>query len=379
MKKYVVNGAALTIAMSVVVGGCGICFLNRILTAMNTPRELYHHAYVYMGGLLMVLPLSSVSGFLSTVVRMLGHAKMTVTITVFSLFQSVLLSVFFLLILRLGLAGLALQSLVGALTGMAFTLVNLKKKTQILDFERGEWKLDLSAMRSLLKIGLPMGITIVLISSGQLVLQTAANGLGREASIALSSSDALWGLLFTPITALCYALSAFSGQNYGAGKVRRLGSGLKFSLIVAGAWCVILFLATNVCKINFAALYLKPEETLAREYLSRCMSFFAVMYICLAALYVFKYAIEGMGYGKFAVWQGVGEISARLFASAVLIPVLGFTGVILAGPLAWFCGGGMLVLVYWHIYRKVLVPLSRERDLKAVVEDTNEKRRKGGQ
>lgn len=361
MRRYLANGLILSALLSVFVGGAGALCCRGILTLMHTPADLFGYAHIYIVTQLLALPVTMSSSFLSSLIRSLGNSKLMLVFGILSTASSFLLSVAMMLFLSWGLFGLAFGSAIANLIWTVVYLGYLKRKTPFLDFERQDWKLSRALVADLMKTGIPLGITIVLIAGGQLILQSEANRLGKEAATALSTSDQLWAMLFIPIANISLSLSTFVGQNYGAGRLDRVDSGLKFSTFASIVWCGILFLATNVFNVNFAAMYLKPEETVTRGYLNACMRFFAVMYLFLALLYTFKYAVEGMGFGKFSILQGIGELSARLLASFVLIPALGFAGVKLAGPLAWVMGAGMLMLSYFQIRKRAGLSAAAEQ------------------
>jgi len=82
-----------------------------------------------------------------------------------------------------------------------------------------------SELRSILSIGLPIGLNNSLFSFGHLATQTLINAQGSVFMAAWSISGRVNGIANMAITGISSAATTFSGQNYGAGRIDRLRDG----------------------------------------------------------------------------------------------------------------------------------------------------------
>jgi Na+-driven multidrug efflux pump len=79
----------------------------------------------------------------------------------------------------------------------------------------------------------------------------------------------------------------------------------------------------------------------------------AVTYTLLAAVNIFRFAIQGMGFSTFAIYSGVMEMIARTAAAFTLVPWFGFLGACFASPLAWIFADAFLVPAFFATYKKL--------------------------
>ena len=74
----------------------------------------------------------------------------------------------------------------------------------------------------------------------------------------------------------------------------------------------------------------------------------------LTLVNVVRFMIQGMGFSAFAILAGVMEMFARSAAGLLLVPVLGFPGAALGGPLAWVFADAFLVPAYFKCRRTLM-------------------------
>ena len=79
----------------------------------------------------------------------------------------------------------------------------------------------------------------------------------------------------------------------------------------------------------------------------------SLFYPLLAAIIVFRNALEGVGFSKHAMMVGVLEMFARTFMGAYLVPRWGYDAVIFSNPLAWTMANAVLVPMYIALMRRL--------------------------
>ena len=79
----------------------------------------------------------------------------------------------------------------------------------------------------------------------------------------------------------------------------------------------------------------------------------AVTYTLLAAVNIFRFAIQGMGYSGFAIYSGVMEMVARILVAFTLVPMIGYAGAIWASPVAWLFAVFFLIPGFYSCCRKL--------------------------
>ena len=118
----------------------------------------------------------------------------------------------------MGVSGTAIATVISQALSGILCIVYLKKKYDILTFQKEEWEIDLHSIRQSTIIGIPMGLQFSITAIGSVVLQSAVNLLGADAVVAVNAAMKILMIFTQPFEALGATLATYSGQNLGAGK-----------------------------------------------------------------------------------------------------------------------------------------------------------------
>lgn len=195
-------------------------------------------------------------------------------------------------------------------------------------------------------MGVPMGLQYSITAIGSIVLQSAVNALGSTYVAAVAAGSKLFQLLGCPFDAMGATMATYCGQNVGAGKLDRLGRGIRscalLGLVCAAAAFVGMVLFSDAC----AMLFLDPSEpqlallvSLTSQYIVTLTAFF----FPLALVNIVRFSIQGMGYSTFAILAGVLEMIARTAVAQLLVPPLGYAAACFASPAAWIAADLFLI------------------------------------
>ena len=135
------------------------------------------------------------------------------------------------------------------------------------------------------------------------------------------------------------------------------GKGMATASLVLGLvgliLSVICCIFVTFCGKFIALLYIKPEEV---EILSNIVHYLRVcglFYPALCLIFVFRNAIQGMGYGVPAMTAGIFELFARAIMALCFVRTIGFDAAILANTLAWVAADIFLIPMYFYVIHRV--------------------------
>ena len=213
----------------------------------------------------------------------------------------------------------------------------------------------------LLHLGLPIAFKAVVLTVSSMFRQTLINGFGTSFIAGFTAANKLYGVL--QICAMAYgsAVTTYVGQNYGAGKMERIKSGMRSALIMAVVTAVVIAIPMFIFGRPLTALFISADDAalaaaagvIAYDYL-RVM---AVGLITLYLLYVYLMALQGLGksvvtmisgFVECALCLGVGIVTAFTSVSRLLY---------FSDMIGWL---GAVIFLAWH-YRRQMVQLERER------------------
>ena len=148
-------------------------------------------------------------------------------------------------------------------------------------------------------------------------------------------------------------MATYAGQNVGAGKLDRVGMGLKSASFVGGIYAIIAFIVLSLFGSQIALLFVSADEVEILGQVKTFLMFNSAFYIPLCLVNTVRFCIQGMGYSPLAILAGVCEMVGRIIASLVLVPLIGFTGICLASPIAWVMADLFLVPAYCHTINRM--------------------------
>ena len=311
MRRYVAVSLQLAAVMSVVIAVVTSIYCADILHMMSTPENIFTGAYYYLLVTFIGVPFTFFYNLLSSIIRALGDSKTPFWFLLLSTVLNILLDLFCILVLGWGVAGAAIATVFSQGVSAILCYIYMMRRFDILKTTPAERKFDGALARTLMYIGVPMGLQFSITAIGSIMLQSANNALGTACVAAFTAAMRIKMFFMCPFESLGMAMATYSGQNYGAGKPERIWMGVKASALMmivywAFTFCVLMFGART-----FALLFVDASELEILKntelFLHISVSFFPV----LGLLCILQYTIQGVGYTNLAMLSGVSEMIAQ--------------------------------------------------------------------
>lgn len=353
LRKYVANSAWLSVAFALVMTIGTTIYCRQILVMMKTPEDILDGAYSYIWVIFLGIPVIFLYNMLAGIIRALGDSKTPVIFLLISSVGNIALDLFFIIVLKLGVAGAAWATVISQGFSGVLCLFYMIKKFEILHIKKEEWKPETHMMAVLCGMGVPMGLQYSITAIGSVILQTATNTLGSMYVAATTAAGRIGGFLACPIDAMGSAMATYGGQNVGAGKLDRIGKGLKSCVILGMTYSVIAFLIAFFFAEPLATLFVDSSEVEVMDNVRIYLIINTVAYFLLALVNIVRLLIQGIGFPTFAIFAGVLEMIARAFTGIWLVPAFGFIGAALGSPIAWLMADAFLIPAYFHVMKKL--------------------------
>ncbi|WP_026511164.1 MATE family efflux transporter [Butyrivibrio sp. LC3010] len=348
LKKYFGNAIVLCVIFAAVMTLLSAIFCRKILIIMNTPAEVIDHAYGYIIVIFIGIPVIYMYNLLSGVLRAVGDSKHPVMFLVIASFINIALDLLFIFVFGLGVTGAALATVLSQLISAILCLLFIIKSVDILHVGRRDLSLERHHVYKLFNMGIPMGLQYSITAIGSVLLQVAVNGLGADVVAAVTTAGKVGMFFMCPFDALGSTMSTYGGQNVGAGKIDRLGKGLRSAGILGSVYAILAFVVLYFFGKTFALLFMDAGEEAVLSLAHTYLIWNSIFYIPLAFVNIVRFLIQGMGFSMLAILAGVCEMIARAGASLFLVPIIGFTGICLASPLAWILADVFLFPAFFY-------------------------------
>ena len=267
-------------------------------------RYCVSYISVYSIGLIFQFIYNAVASIL----RAVGDSRASLYFLLVSTVLNVVLDLLFVAVLPWGVAGAAAATVIAQVVCMVISLRYMFRRYPEFRFGKGELVFDTEKFRLCMRMAIPTTVQHLVISSGHLVLQRLINSFGAVTMAACTVGSRYDHYASIPIMAISQAVSAFAGQNTGAGRMDRVKRGLvravAMDLVMVAVLCVGLYTLAEPMSLLFGIS--GEEVTRAVQYL-RFMAFAYPIF----ALYI---PFNGM-------YQGVGAPLAATAASLIAIGV----------------------------------------------------------
>ena len=353
MRRYVSVSLQISVAISTFIAVITSVFCSDILRIMRTPDVIFEDAYIYLLVTFIGVPFTFLYNLLASIIRALGDSKTPFCFLLFSAVLNILLDLFCILVLDWGVMGAAVATVFSQAISSGLCYMYMYRHFEILKGERVERKFEMRLANNLLAIGVPMGLQFSITAIGSIMLQSANNALGTACVAAFTTAMRIKMFFICPFESLGIAMATYCGQNYGAGKPRRIWEGIKASgwmmIVYAVATFVILILGSK----ELAMLFVDASETEIISATELFLHVSAYFFPMLGLLCILRYSIQGAGFTNLAMLSGVSEMIARALVSIYAVPVWGYLAVCYGDPAAWVAANIFLVPAFIYVYRKL--------------------------
>lgn len=234
LRRYVTGGTWLCILFGAALTAATVIFCQDILTAMNTPTDIFQRSYLYIVTIFAGLPAYFLYNYAAAVLRAMGDSRTPVIWLIVASLVNIVLDVVFILNFHMDVFGAAFATVLAQLLAGVGCLVRMCRGFPILKMSREDWRWDRKRMANLCLMGLPMGLQYSITAIGSVMIQAAVNGLGTMYVTAVTAASKVSMFVCCPFDAMGSTMATYGGQNVGAAKWERLHQGMR--LCAAGSY-----------------------------------------------------------------------------------------------------------------------------------------------
>lgn len=359
LRKYVGNSAVLSIIFGGAITLITVITCRPILELMQTPADIIDMSYHYIVVIFAGIPAIILYNILSAYLRSLGDSITPVIFLVLSAGLNIGLDLLFIVTFHWGVFGAAFATVLSQAVSGILCLILIIKKFDILHLAHDDWRLDWRYSKYLLIMGLPMGLQYSITAIGSVILQASVNTLGSTAVASMTAGSRISMFVVCPFDALGSTMATFGGQNVGAGRLDRLGRGLRSAVILGAVYSALILVVLIFFGRGLILLFVSANEAAVIAQAKQFLVTNAAFYLMLALVNIVRFLIQGMGFSGFAVFAGVFEMVARTLVGLVFVPIFGFTAACSANPLAWIFADCFLIPAFFHCRKKLQNAMTR--------------------
>lgn len=235
--------AGTTLLLGAIIGlvaaVLGSVFARQALQGLGTPADVLEDAVSYARVMMWILPMLLVFVLFTQLLRGVSDTVSPLLALLVSTSVGLLLTPAlirgWLGLPQMGIQSAAFAGLVGTASAMAMLAWRLNRRDHALAPNRAllaAMRLDRDIVAKVLRIGLPTGLQMVVISLSELVILALVNRHGSQATAAYGAVTQIVNYVQFPALSIAITASILGAQAIGAGRLERIGPILRTGLLI---------------------------------------------------------------------------------------------------------------------------------------------------
>ncbi len=314
------NCISITFIASLIIMALTPFITAPLLRLLDVPESIFLWSKNYLAILMYGVMGMAYFNILSGVLRGMGDSASPLLYLLISTAINIALDIYFVVSLGLGVPGVALATVIAQACSAILCLRKLYKMRDVAHLRPNHLKLHKEYLYPMLKLGIPTGMTQAIFSTSQLFVQSLVNSFGEfyiAANLLVIRVD---GFIMLPNFSFGMAMTTYTGQNVGAGKLDRVQEGTKQGLILAISVSATFTLLVVLFGHQLMNLFTSTEELI--DYSVRMISWLIPGYIAMSVTQVLMGVMRGSGDTMSPMWTSI------VTTVAIRLPV--------AYTLAWY-------------------------------------------
>ncbi len=346
VKKAVGSAIVLSVIMIIIITILSIFFTKPLLNLMKTPHDIIDEAYSYIiiiyGGIFVTF----FYNIIASILRALGDSKTPLYFLIVASILNIILDLMFIVKFSMGVKGAAYATVISQGVSGILCLIYTAKKFPILRLEKRHFSFNLDFYKKHLNIGIPMALQFSITAVGAVILQGAVNSFGSTIVAAYTAASRVEQLVMQPSVTFGVTMATYCAQNLGANNIERIKEGVKKCTLINIAIGVIGGIILMTLGEYFVKLFVSNSDPNVISYATKYLTTVSFFFIPLSLIFIYRNALQGMGYTFVPMMAGVYELLARTIVAFTLPLAIGYTGICLAGPMAWLAASIPLFIDY---------------------------------
>jgi len=285
---------AIAIISGVVFGFLGFAVAKQALIWMDCPPEMLEGATIYLRIYFLGMPFAMLYNFGSAILRAVGDTKRPLYYMIIAGGVNVAFNLFFVLVCHMGIAGVALGTIISQLFAGVLVCIYLAKTSEVFRLIPREIKIYPQKLARILRIGIPSGLQSSVYCVSNIVIQSSVNSLGAAVVTGASAQGNYEAFVSVAMTSFAQTTITFVAQHMGAKKYKRMNRAIALCIAAVSIISITLNGLMWLFRDPLIRVFIVDNEDAVREAVVR-MSIICPFHIFCGILDVFSGANQGLG------------------------------------------------------------------------------------
>lgn len=334
----------LSAAITVVGELLALPLLHLLKTPENIIVDSLSYLRIYFGGVIFLF----VYNALNAIYNALGDSKTPLCFLMISTLTNIVLDLLFVIRFHMGVAGVAWATLIAQGVCAVLSLIVLVKRVSMIPDEK-EYPKDKkrplfhgSAVKRIAKVGVPSMIQQSIVSVSMLMMQGLVNSYGSTFIAGYTAATKIDTLAMMPNMNFSNAMSSYTAQNIGAGKIDRVKAGYKANMFMVFIFSIVITSIIFLFGPNLLNLFMDSGTDLqAINYGMKYMTTVSVFYILMGVMFTSNGLLRGAGDMKAFMASSLCNLFTRVVVAYTLAHFMGEEAIWWSIPIGWAIGAAI--------------------------------------
>ena len=298
-------GACITVtgAASVLIMIVGPLIAGPLLRLLNTPESIIGWCEEYLTIIFLGVLGGGYYNILSGVMRGLGDSASALRFLLVSTVVNTVLDYVFVAKFGMGVPGVAWATVIAQLVSAILALNKVMRLKDVFELKLHHLLPGRRYFGTLIRLGLPSGVTQAIFSMSMIVVQSLTNSFGEmfiAANVIVMRID---GFVMMPAFSLGTAMTTFAGQNIGAGLMDRVVKGARNGTLAAMGISAVITALILLFGRGLMGVFTTTQELIDLSF--RMMKILAPGYIAMEVTQCLSGIMRGAGDTVTPMWISI--------------------------------------------------------------------------
>lgn len=333
--KAVHTAVAVSLICGVALVLIGAFASKPMLSWMGTPEDVLDKATLYMRIYFAGMPVIMLYNFGAAILRAVGDTKRPLYFLLAAGVVNVVLNLGFVILLGMGVAGVALATVLSQCISAALICRCLIKSDASYRLVPSRLAIDKNMLGRIARVGLPAGFQGAIFSVSNVLVQSSVNSFGSLVVAGNTAASNLESFIYSAMNSLHQTCLSFTSQNLGGGKYKRITRILVLCLATVTVVGVVMGGGFLLAGHQLLRIYSSDPEVIRYGY-TRMVAICTIYFVC-GWMDVLVGSLRGLGFSVMPMVVSIlGACGLRVvwiltvFRLMPTLPIL-----YLAYPISW--------------------------------------------
>lgn len=352
VSETVHTAIAASLISGLLLSVIGIFLSHPLLALMGTPEDVIDQSTIYMQIYFAGMPVIMLYNFGSSILRAIGDTKRPLYFLTLAGIVNVLLNLFFVIVLEMGVAGVAAATVLSQCISAGLIFLCLMRSEGCFKLQIKSLRIHWRRLAPIMQIGLPAGLQGAIFSLSNVLIQSSVNSFGSIAMAGNTAAANIEGFVYVAMNAFHQTALSFTSQNFGARKFDRIARVLLLCILCVTGTGLVLGIGAFLIGTPLLSIYTSDPKVLPFG-LAR-LSIICTTYFICGIMDVMVGSLRGLGYSIMPMFVSLaGACGLRIVWIFTLFkwnPSLKL--LYISYPVSWFITATVHVICFFLVFHK---------------------------